>query len=288
MIDLIVNPIAGNGYAKIVGEQAEAYLREKGVAFRLHMTERPGHATELARLAAEAGSDTVMAIGGDGTLTEVASGIQHTKTALGVVPAGTGNDYVKVTKIPRDWKEAVDFILTHPARPINTGTVNDRFFINVCGTGFDVMVLDFAAHAKKYVKGIWPYLYGVIRAIKAFKPYNMRITVDKNTVLDGEYTICTIANGRWIGGGIPIAPLADVTDGMFDLMLVDKVPKWKIPFYLPALLSGKLYRRRISHRYLTADCQLSSPGMRLNLDGEIIPVDSVHFVCETDAMLLHW
>ena len=288
MIDLIVNPVAGSGYAKTVGDMVAEYLTEQGVEHRTHYTEYPGHATELARKAAEVGSDTVAAIGGDGTLTEAAAGLRHTKTALGVIPAGTGNDYIKVTGTPKGWREAVDFILTHPARPIDTGTVNDKFFINVCGAGFDVMVLAYALLAKSHVKGIWPYLYGVIRAIKNFKPFDMHIEVGDGIVLDGQYMICTIANGRYIGGGIPIAPLADVTDGVFDLMLVDKVPRWKIPFYLPALLMGKLYKRKISHRYLTDRCVLASPGVRLNLDGEILPIESARFACETDALLLHW
>lgn len=287
MIDLIVNPIAGNGYGLTVGKLAEEYLKSKGVELRTHLTRYPGHATELARAAAEAHSDTVAAIGGDGTLTEVAAGLRNTKTALGVIPAGTGNDYIKTTGTPSDWKAAVDFILTHPARPVNTGTVNDKFFINVCGTGFDVMVLEYALKAKKHVKGIWPYLYGVIRAIKSFKPFTIRVTAG-DRVLDGEYMICTIANGRYIGGGIPIAPLADMTDGMFDLMLVDKVARWRIPFYLPSLLAGKLYKRSISHRYLVTSCTIDCDSMQLNLDGEILPMPESHFVCETDAMLLHW
>ena len=288
MIDLIINPTAGNGYGKTVGDLVSEYLAQRGVEYRSHYTEYPGHATVLAKQVAEVGSDTVAAIGGDGTLTEVASGLQHTGTALGVIPAGTGNDYIKVTGTPKGWKEAVDFILTHPARPINTGTVNDRLFINVCGAGFDVMTLEYALIAKRHVQGIWPYLYGVIRAIKTFKPFDMHIQVDDHTVLDGQYMICTIANGRYIGGGIPIAPLADVTDGVFDLMLVDKMPRWKIPFYLPSLLMGTLYKHKVSHRYLTAKCSLCSPNMRLNLDGEILPMEETHFTCETDALMLHW
>ena len=100
--------------------------------------------------------------------------------------------------------------------------------------------------------------------------------------------ICSIANGRYIGGGIPIAPLADVTDGVFDVFVVDAVPRWKIPFYLPSLMMGKLYKHKIAHRYLSPACALASPGMRLNLDGEILPIEDTRFTCETDALLLHW
>ncbi len=288
MIELIVNPVAGNGRARQTGEQAAAYLRERDVEFVTKLTNHPGHATDLARDAAGRGVDTVIALGGDGTVTETAQGLRHTATALGIAPAGTGNDFIKSVGTPKNWKDALDFILTHPARPVNTGVMNDRFFMNVCGAGFDVMVLDYALDAKKRLSGIWPYLYGVIRAIKTFKPFQMHIEVDENTVLDGKYMICSIANGRYIGGGIPIAPLADVTDGVFDVFVVDAVPRWKIPFYLPSLMMGKLYKHKIAHRYLSPACALASPGMRLNLDGEILPIEDTRFTCETDALLLHW
>ena len=290
MIELIVNPVAGNGRARQTGEQAAAYLRERDVEFVTKLTNHPGHATDLARDAAGRGVDTVIALGGDGTVTETAQGLRHTATALGIAPAGTGNDFIKSVGTPKNWKDALDFILTHPARPVNTGVMNDRFFMNVCGAGFDVMVLDYALDAKKRLSGIWPYLYGVIRAIKTFKPFQMHIEVDENTVLDGKYMICSIGNGRYryIGGGIPIAPLADVTDGVFDVFVVDAVPRWKIPFYLPSLMMGKLYKHKIAHRYLSPACALASPGMRLNLDGEILPIEDTRFTCETDALLLHW
>lgn len=288
MIELIINPAAGNGRAKEIGQAAEALLRERGIAFETHWTERPGHATELAREAAERGAETVIAFGGDGTVTETAAGLRRTRTALGIVPAGTGNDFIKTVGIPKDWREALEYVLSHPARPVDTGMAGERFFMNVCGAGFDVMVLDFAESAKKRMHGIWPYLYGVIRAIKAFKPFRMHIEINDGTVLDGEYMICSVGNGRYIGGGIPITPLSYVTNGVFEILVVDAVPRWKIPFYLPSLMMGTLYKRKPAHRYQARECSLAAKGMRLNLDGEIMPVESVRFVCEGDALTLHW
>lgn len=288
MIHLIVNPVAGNGRAKMVGQQADAYLTEKRVEHRLVYTEYSGHATELAKEAALEGVDTVIAVGGDGTVSETAAGLMHTNTAMGILSAGTGNDFVKALNTPRKWKEAMDFILTHPPRPIDTGVMNDTFFINVCGAGFDVMVLDYALTAKKHAQGIWPYLYGVVRAIKNYKPFAMHIEIGEDIVLDGEYMICSIANGKFIGGGIPIAPVADVADGLFDMILVDAVPRWKIPFYLPGLLGGKLINYKITRHYRAASCVLESPHMRLNLDGEILPIDKTRFLCQKDALKIHW
>lgn len=288
MIELIVNPVAGNGRAKIAGDQAAAHLRKKGVDFTMRLTNHPGHATELAKDAAARGITTVIALGGDGTVTETAQGLKNSHTALGIAPAGTGNDFVKAIATPSKLIDALDFILEHPPRPVNTGTVNDRFFMNVCGAGIDVMVLEYAETAKKHASGIWPYLYGVARAIKNFKPFKMHIEVNENTVLEGDFMICSIANGRFIGGGIPIAPHANVTDGVFDILAVDAVPRWKIPYYFMMLMTGNLHKHKIAHCYRSDKCALVSPGMRLNLDGEILPLDDTRFSCQTDALLLHW
>lgn len=288
MIELIINPVAGNGLAKKIGREAEDMLRERKINFASHTTTHPGHATELARAAAMRGAETVVAFGGDGTITEVGAGLRNTGTALGIVPAGTGNDFIKAVGIPTDWKEALLFILTHRARPVNTGMMNDRFFLNVSGSGFDVMVLSFAERAKKHVRGIWPYLYGVLRAITAFRPMHMHVTIGEDEEFNRDCMLCSIGNGRFIGGGIPITPLADVTDGMFDVLVVDAVKRWRIPFYLPSLMTGTLHNRKIAHRYLAQRCSLAINGMHLQLDGEIISVDSASFVCETDALLLHW
>ena len=94
-------------------------------------------------------------------------------------------------------------------------------------------MLDFANAARKRLSGIGSYLYGVLRAISAFRPIPMHVEIGGDVVLDGHYMICSVGNGRFIGGGIPITPKADVTDGLFDIQLVDAVPRWKIPFYLP-------------------------------------------------------
>lgn len=288
MIALIVNPAAGNGRSMATCEAVCKRLGERGIAYELHQTDHPTHATEIAREASSRGVETVIAIGGDGTVTETAAGLHGTRTALGIIPSGTGNDFIKTAGIPANWEEALEMILSKPARPVDTGAINDRFFMNICGTGFDVLTLDFAEKAKKYVHGLLPYLYGVLRAIVAYKPKEMHIEIGDDVVMDGKYMIFSIANGRYFGGGIPIAPLAAVTDGLLDVLVVDAVPRWKLPAYLVPLMMGRLHKCKISHRYLTTHCRVTCSGMRVQLDGEITPMDDAVFACEKDQLLLHW
>lgn len=288
MITMIVNPIAGNGLALSVGQKIDDLLTQRGLEHEVLHTQRVGHATELAQDAAARGTATVLSIGGDGTLNEIAAGLVHTQTALGIIPAGTGNDFIKAIGTPRKWEAALEYVLTHPAHPLDTGTINDSFFINVCGTGFDVMVLDYALKAKKFARGIWPYLYGVLAAIRTFRPIEMLVEIGDEIRLKGKYMICTIANGRYIGGGIPILPLAEVDDGLLDVMVVESLPGWKIPLYLPAILGGSLIHKKFAHHYRAKHCTLTSPGMRLNLDGEIVPMESARFECKPASLLAHW
>ena len=288
MITVIVNPIAGSGLALTVGKKIDTLLTQRGVEHAMRYTEGVGHATVLAREAAAQGVATVLSVGGDGTLSETAAGLVGSQTALGVIPAGTGNDFIKVIGTPKKWEDALDYVLTHPAYPLDTGVINDSFFINVCGAGFDVMVLEYALKAKSRVRGIWPYLYGVLAAIRAFKPFEMLVEIGDDLKLKGKFMLCSIANGRYIGGGIPIMPKAFVDDGLLDVLVVDNVPSWRIPFYLPALLGGTLLNTRIAHHYRTTHCSLTSRDMRMNLDGEIVPLESARFECKPASLLAHW
>ena len=288
MLDLIVNPVAGNGLALSASRQIARELELRGLPFQVHETAYPGHATLLAREAAQRGGCTALSIGGDGTAYETACGLVFTQTSLGVIPAGTGNDFVKAIGLPRKPLDALGYILEHPARPVDMGRLNGQFFLNVCGAGFDVMVLDCAKPAKKYFKGLLPYLYGLIRAIFHYQPIPVKLTLEDGSVIEKKVLIASVANGRYIGGGIPIAPCALVDDGLLDLVIVNDVPRWKIPRYLPGLLGGRILSFPITERYLVKKVTLESPGMRINIDGEILPMDRAEIAALPGALRVHW
>ena len=134
MTTMIVNPISGTGYALAVGEKAAAIFKARGIDFTYHITKAIGHATELARQAARRGDQTVIAVGGDGTVNETAAGLVGSKTALGIIPAGNGNDFAKAIGVPKKWEDALAYLLSNKPSLVDTGMANDRFFINICGT----------------------------------------------------------------------------------------------------------------------------------------------------------
>lgn len=287
MYVFIVNPAAGSGRAGKAIPMIEAAMRERNLEFSILLTERPGHATDLARQAAEKGCQSVIAVGGDGTAYEVACGLMDSGVPLGIIPLGTGNDFIKTVGIPKDAGKALDFILTHQARPVDVGRLNDRLFLNVSGTGFDVQVLECMEDAKKVCHGIWPYLIGIVRGIFRYRAVHVEWSVD-GTTKEQDVLLCAVANGRFIGGGIPICPIAEPDDGLLDLIVVEHKPRWMIPFYLPGLLMGKVLTFPFTTHQRCQSVTMKSAGMHLNIDGEVQAMDEVSFSVMPGRLMLHW
>ena len=273
----IVNPAAGTGFSLSVMQKLEEKLSADNVEYRIFQTEKPGHATQIAaELASDPDAAAVVSVGGDGTAGEVAAGLTGTGKTMGIIPAGTGNDFIKSAGIPNDPSAALQLILSGEARPIDTGTVNDRFFLNVCGTGFDVTVLDYAESEKEKHRGLTPYFLGLIKAIFHYKSVRLTVTADGEEET-GEYLIWSIANGRFIGGGIPICPAADIRDGLLDLVLIRGIGRWQIPVHLPGLMLSRALKFRITRHRKVKRVLIEGKDLRINIDGDIVSLSSVDF-----------
>ena len=282
----ILNPTAGNGYAKKVMTRISGMLDEMKLDYRVFETNGPGNATEIARQLVERDEiSTVIAVGGDGTASEVAAGLAGTGKAMGIIPAGTGNDFIKTVRIPKDPEDAMRFLLDRPARAVDTGTINESFFLNVCGTGFDVTVLECAEEKKKKHRGLMPYFLGLLKAIRVYAPSELEISFGKQNIKD-NFLICSVANGKIIGGGIPICPEADPRDGLLDLMMIRNVPRWKIPFYLPGLMRSRVTKFEITTHVRTGAITIRGKGLKFNIDGEIRRLEEGRFVIRPKSLML--
>ena len=287
MIYAICNPTAGNGRGRKIGQEIEKRLLEQHYACHLEMTKAPGHATELAYAAAQSGAETVLAIGGDGTAVEVARGLIGTPAALGVIPAGTGNDFIKTLGLPKDPLAALDFVLAHPARDTDVGDVNGRLFLNEIGTGFDVTVLDFAQKAKRFCRGLLPYLYGVIRTLFHFRGIQLSYAMDGGEMVTKDVFVIAVANGGVIGGGIPIAPEAQADDGLLDVVVV-KICSRNLPARLIGLMRGKILSFPETQFIRAKKVFFSADKMRVNIDGEVTDEASVEARLLPKALRIHW
>ena len=275
MYAVIVNPTAGGGHAADLCDQVCRLLKDRSIAFRVENTTVPGHASDLAREAVRIGCAAIVAVGGDGTLSEIASGLTERAVPLFFVPCGTGNDFVRVLNLPADPITALAAQLDGTETFLDMGTVNGQGFLNVAGTGFDVEVLRQVTRFKHVGKGLLPYLLGLITALKKFRSFKAELTLDTGEVLNESFTIISFANGRFFGGGMKVAPLADVQDGLMDVMIIRGLPKIAVPFLLPLFITGK-------HASIPSICRvrqcrkirLLCPGMTFNIDGELSELDS--------------
>jgi len=284
---VLCNPISGNGAGKKAEPIILDALKQKGISCQAFVTERPGAAAELARRAADEGADTVIVIGGDGTLHEAAAGLINTKTALGIIPTGTGNDFVKTIGTPVRPQEALNAVLTFPPRPTDTLLVNDMVCLNEAGMGFDVMVLDYAEKAKKRVKGLLPYLYGVIRTIFNYHDVRISYSVDGGPETERDALVFAMGNGRFIGGGIPIAPKAAPDDGLIDVLVLKGMKKTRMLRVLTGLLKGRIMSFQETDHCLAKAVTVRSPGMRVNIDGEIVRMDEARVRVCPGSLLVH-
>lgn len=287
MLYAIFNPTAGSGLGKKTALQVEQALKDKNIPAVFLETTSPGHATILAREAAKSGASTVLSIGGDGTALEVARGLMGTACALGIIPAGTGNDFRKTLGISKDPLSALDTVLQKPALPTDIGLLNGRPFLNEIGTGFDVAVLDYANKAKKYCRGLLPYLWGVLCALFRFRPIPVTCRIDDGPAEQKELFVIAAANGGIIGGGMVVAPDARADDGLMDIVMVDKIKRYKLPLRLIGLLRGKILTFPETHFVRAKKIVFSAPGMRLNVDGEIMAADEAVAELQPGLMNIH-
>jgi YegS/Rv2252/BmrU family lipid kinase len=191
-------------------------LDRLGVPYRVLNTQSIEHAREEARLAAEQG-DTVVAIGGDGLVGTLAGALQGTNSALGIVPSGRGNDLARVLGLPQDPREAALLLVDGPDRLIDVGAVNGRPFVGVATVGFDSDA-NRTANEARFVRGDLVYLYAGLRTLAAWKHATFDVVVDGQRHSVNGYGV-TVANSKAYGGGMLVAPHAELDDGRLDIVL---------------------------------------------------------------------
>ena len=219
---LFLNPAAAGGRAARAVPEVELELDRLGAPYRVLNTQSIDHAREEARLAAEQG-ETVVAIGGDGLVGTLAGALQGTRSALGIVPGGRGNDLARVLGIPQDPREAALLLVDGPDRLIDVGSVNGRPFVGIATVGFD-SVANRLANEARLVRGNLVYIYAGFRTLAGWKHATFEVTVDglKHTMTG--YNVA-IANSKAYGGGIQLVPHAELDDGRLDVMLVEQHAK---------------------------------------------------------------
>lgn len=289
---IILNPWAGKGTAGARRPALEAALQEAKIDYRLVTTHARGGATELAWQGIEAGVGTIVAVGGDGTINEIVNGMKGAeaetgvRVRLGIIPIGTGSDFVKVL----DGVEAGDIVggvqrlRAGQTRTVDLGKVTvadreSRYFINGLGMGLDAQIAVEAMQITQ-LKGIAVYFLAIVRALAKYKAHPMNVQYDGQQVRR-RLLFASAANGRYQGGGFYLTPDAQIDDGMLDLCLVNNLRLDEIIRHLPKVLEGTHTKLKQVTMGRAAQIHVSCGApIPVATDGEVIATDAQEVMVE--------
>ncbi|MCR5808261.1 MAG: diacylglycerol kinase family lipid kinase [Clostridiales bacterium] len=273
----IVNPIAGGGEGAAKFEKVKQFLDSRHIEYGCSVTEKAGESTELADKAYENGERFIVAVGGDGTINEVASSL-YTKNdvTMGICPFGTGNDFARVLGLSTDPDIAAETIVSGVPRPIDMGLANGRPFTNVGGLGFDVDVLINTEKYKGRFKGMLPYLLGILKSMSHLNRFPVKVTADGNTI-EEKALLLAVGNGSHFGGGMAALPKASATDGLFDVCVVKGVGFFTFIKLLPLFIKGKHLGKKPVTYFKAREVRIECEKKLLQLDGELVEYAPVTF-----------
>lgn len=255
----IVNPVSGRGKALKVSLVIKKICEEEKLDYEIHYTNGPKDATRIAKKV-KGSKNIIYSVGGDGTLNEVLNGVIGTKNMLAVIPAGSGNDFYRTLSKMDDEMPLID-----------VGKVNGKYFLNVVSIGIDAEVAKNAEVMKKLkVPTSQIYNASIVYTFFKYKFKDIEFSVD-NTRSKNKCTILTICNGKMYGGGYKIAPEALLSDGYFDVYIVDKISKPTLPFLLGKLKKGTHESLKEVHKSKATKIKFKCDyDLVCNVDGEIM------------------
>jgi diacylglycerol kinase (ATP) len=286
-VHVIVNPFSARGQTGKRWETIKEALYPHFREFKYIFTEKPRQATEIARELLKDGFDLLIGVGGDGTLNEISSGFFNAQSgqainqdaAVGIIPSGTGSDFMRFMKVPRDFEKSAARIKNSAIKKIDIGKITyggtarkakTQYFINVADFGLGAEVIRNVSSIESARRGAFTYYRGLLSTMMKFSSKRVRLTLDGGRQLQGEYLIGAVANGRIFGGGMIIAPQAEPDDGYFDLVLIDSMKKLEILANTRLLYSGTIANNPKVHILKARHIQVESPDeVHIEYDGEV-------------------
>ncbi len=254
--------------AKRVASALHGTLGKAQASYTMVTTQQKGDGRIASSQAEQNGYTHVIAVGGDGTINEIASGLVGTPVILGIIPAGSGNGLARALEIPLDERAACCMFLQAEPRSIDVGQVNGRYFFATSGIGFDAHVGKLFNDDPTHPRGILPYVWFSCREFFQYTPQT--ITIDCNgSTFRSMPLVCTVANSSQYGGGAIIAPHALPDDGLFDIIILPKTTWWRLLPHLHRIFSGTIDRLPgfLSYRTDALTITRSAPGP-VHVDGE--------------------
>jgi YegS/Rv2252/BmrU family lipid kinase len=286
---VIINPVAGASSTRRKWPRISRLLKGIGLSFDYEYTEGVGHAIELARAAVSDGYPYLVAVGGDGTVNEVANGIlcstNASTTSLGVISTGTGSDFARSMGLPRHYVNACS-ALTHGRKALidvgiveyrHKGQTQQRYFVNAAGIGFDAAVVQATERLPKFFGGTVPYVFGLLRTLIGYHNKSVVVRIGDKVEKTRVVTVA-VANGGYFGGGMHVAPDASLNDYLFDVMIVRDMGKFELLRAFPRVYKGTHVTHPKVVMSKAAEVTVESPERILvHADGELLGEGPVSF-----------
>lgn len=291
---IIRNPNASGGKSMKLWPKVREILLQEGLEFEDQCTSKPMEAIELVSEAIGKGYRKIAAMGGDGTVNEVVNGIMSqsfcdSKEILFTqIPIGTGNDWSRTMGIPKNFKALARFMKSAVADyqdigllswKNSKGKVQQRYFVNIAGMGFDAFVGVIANKNKVEGKsGVFSYVKALLSGLYQYKVQSVNLKVDSHN--KGSFELFSLAVGicNYSGGGMKQCPDASYNDGILDLTLIEKINKWKVVFNIPRLYSGSFVKNKEVHQFKGQYIEIkANENTLLEVDGEVIGTGTAEF-----------
>ena len=265
----IVNPISGTKKKFPIDDLIDTHLDQSQYAYKIHFTTCRGDAIIESKKAVADNYEVVIAVGGDGTINEVAQGLVNSNVALGVIPRGSGNGFANYFKIPHDPKKAIEVINKSNASLIDTGSFNDKLFLSVAGLGFDARVS--AAFDVFGRRGLLSYMYISAREYFSFRAKSYTIELNDRTI-DTKAFLLTAANSSQFGNNAYIAPNAKIDDGLLDFVIIKPSNIFSSMIISFRMFNGTLHKSKYCEIYQSDKIRITHKDNIAQIDGEPVSI----------------
>lgn len=269
----IVNPVAGKGKTLKLIPEIEGIMKKYSFAYKIEITKAPKHAAEIAReYIGEYPDLRIYSVGGDGTMNEVLQGMVGSGASLGVVPAGTGNDFLKSFTSLTNPSELLPLVVQAEAIPVDVCKINDRYFLNIASAGFDADVVANTQYLKRlpWMQGKIAYIGGILLSLIRLKNVSATFYIDDEVIEMPGMLLSAFANGRFYGGGMLPAPDAVPDDGYLDICLIKDMKRLGILRFFPRFIKGThINMSEVTTRRCRSVRMESPDNLHINADGEL-------------------
>ena len=274
-IGIIINPAAAGGKTLNLAPEITERFAACGRTHHIHLSTRAGEPPVVARQMITQGVETLVAVGGDGTINEIASEIlaSGSDVALGIIPSGSGSDFVRTLQLPHDIRSAIKIVSDRRVYPADAGriTFDDgtcHYFVNVAGLGFDAVVAEYALESRLPGSTL-PYLVSALKAMRVYTNMEMHIESEHGT-WEGRAASVLFCNAKYFGGGMKIAPMAEIGDGLLDVCILGDLTHFEMIRALPGLFRGKHVTNPKFHHFTAKKISVVSQyPARVQADGEL-------------------